>query len=102
MKGWVYQMTDHDHYHEALAELAKAFLSLSDEAECIAFLKDLCTIRETEDMAQRLEVALLLKTGKNYQEISGMTGASTATISRVSRSLVYGSGGYRSVLEKLS
>ena len=94
-------MTDHDHYNEALEELAKAFLSLSDEADCIAFLRDLCTIRETEDMAQRLEVALLLKAGKNYQEISKTTGASTATISRVSRSLVYGSGGYRSVLEKL-
>lgn len=95
-------MTDHDHYQEALAELAKAFLSLTGEEECVAFLKDLCTIRETEDMAQRLEVALLLKAGKNYQEISKITGASTATISRVSRSLVHGSGGYRSVLEKLS
>lgn len=95
-------MTDHDHYDKALFELAKAFLSLSSEEECVAFLKDLCTIREAEDMAQRLEVALLLKAGKNYQEISKTTGASTATISRVSRSLVYGSGGYRSVLEKLS
>ena len=95
-------MTEQIHHTEALYALAKAFLSLSHEEECVAFLRDLCTIRETEDMAQRLEVAILLKDGTNYQEISKETGASTATISRLSRSLVYGSGGYRSVLEKLS
>lgn len=95
-------MTNLSHEAVALETLAKALLSLSDEAECIAFLKDLCTIRETDDMAQRLEVALLLKEGKNYQEISKITGASTATISRVSRALVHGSGGYRTVLAKLT
>lgn len=94
-------MTDLSHEAPALETLAKALLSLRDEAECIAFLKDLCTIREMDDMAQRLEVAILLKAGKNYQEISKTTGASTATISRVSRALVHGSGGYKAVLQNL-
>ena len=95
-------MTDYLHEQDAFSDLAKALLSLEDEAECIAFLTDLCTIREMNDMAQRLEVALLLKAGKNYQEISKATGASTATISRVSRALSHGSGGYRSILQKLN
>lgn len=94
-------MTYHPIETEAIKELARAFMLLESEEECRAFLLDLCTIRETEDMAQRLEVAILLKEKKNYQEISKITGASTATISRVSRSLVYGSGGYNSVIEKL-
>ena len=94
-------MTDLSHEAPALETLAKALLLLENEGECIAFLKDLCTIREMDEMAQRLEVAILLKAGKNYQEISKATGASTATISRVSRALVHGSGGYKTILSKL-
>ena len=82
-------------------KLIKALLSLENEAECIAFLKDLCTIREMDDMSQRLEVAILLKAGKNYQEICAATGASTATICRVNKCLTWGEG-YRAVLDKAS
>ncbi|MBR2617316.1 MAG: DNA-binding transcriptional regulator, partial [Clostridia bacterium] len=59
-----------------------------------------CTIKELMDITQRLQVASLLKEGKNYQEISKTTGASTATISRVNKCLLYGSGGYNLVLQK--
>ena len=80
--------------------LADALLALRDKAECHAFLEDICTIKEMQDIAQRLEVAFMLDEGKNYQEISKATGASTATISRVKKCLVYGSNGYRMVLDR--
>ena len=64
------------------------------------FFEDICTVKELQDISQRLSVAKMLKEGKSYQIISKETGASTATISRVNRSLCYGSGGYKSVLEK--
>ena len=70
--------------------LIKAILSLSDEEECVNFLEDILTIKETDSMAQRLEVAILLKEGKKFQEIVEKTGASTATISRVNRCILYG------------
>lgn len=88
--------------HEARAHLVNALLSLTTPEECYAFLDDICTIRELSDIAQRWEVARMLDSGKNYQEISSATGASTATISRVNKCLNYGSGGYRAVLDKLS
>ena len=85
--------------HIAGAErLIRAITDIGDEEECRAFLEDICTIKELQDIAQRLEVAFMLDEGKNYQEISKATGASTATISRVKKCLVYGSGGYRSAL----
>ena len=90
---------EQDDEHEA-SGLVKALLSLQSEEECRAFLSDLCTIRELSDLSQRFEVAKLLKEGKNYQDISKQTGASTATISRVNRALVYGTGGYRTVLSR--
>ena len=80
-------------------KLCDAILSLKTREECYEFFEDICTIKEIQDMAQRLEVALLLNEGKNYQEISLLTGASTATISRVKKCLVYGSGGYRNAIE---
>lgn len=83
------------------AALVKALLSLENEDECIRFLEDLCTVKEIDSMAQRLCVARLLKEGKTFQEIVDLTGASTATISRVNRCLLYGDGGYRVVIEKL-
>ncbi len=85
---------------ESRERLVKALLSLESPEECRAFLEDICTIRELLDISQRLDVAAMLAEGKNYAEISAVTGASTATISRVNKCLMYGSGGYRSVLEK--
>lgn len=81
--------------------LFKAILSLKDQQECYAFFEDLCTVTELKGLSQRLEVARLLRQGITYAEIAEKTGASTATISRVNRSLAYGSDGYRIVFERL-
>ena len=81
--------------------LFRAILSLRTEEECSRFFEDLCTINEKNAMAQRLEVARLLKDGVTYHEIAQATGASTATISRVNRCLNYGAGGYGTVLERI-
>lgn len=81
--------------------LYKAIAALEDPEECKNFLEDICTVKELLDIAQRLQIAILLKEGKNYQEISAASGASTATISRVNKCLVYGSGGYEKVISKL-
>ena len=78
--------------------LLTAFASLGTAAEVYAFLQDVCTVREIREMAQRLEVARLLSAGEHYDTIRDATGASTTTISRVSRSLNYGADGYRTVL----
>ena len=88
-------------HSEAAARLYRAILSLSTEEECAAFFEDICSIKELQDLSQRLEVATMLHEGKNYQEVSRETGASTATICRVNKCLHYGSGGYRLALEKL-
>ena len=69
--------------------------------ECYRFFEDICTIKEVQAIAQRLEVAKLLKSNKTYNEIEELTGASTATISRINRSLNYGADGYKIVFEKL-
>lgn len=89
MKQWMNRQTD---------DLCEAFLSLRTKEECYAFLEDVCTIKEINDMAQRLYVAKLLKTGMSYLHISEVTGASTATISRISKCLEYGSNGYDTVI----
>ena len=81
--------------------LYNAILKLQTEEEVAAFLDDLCTIREIQDMSQRFEVAVLLNEGKNYGEISAKTGASSATISRVNRCLHYGKNGYKNVIKKM-
>lgn len=80
--------------------LFKAILELKDIDECYAFFEDLCTVKEIKDMSQRLDVALLLDRGMNYQTVAAETGVSTATICRVKKCLEYGSGGYRAALEK--
>ncbi len=87
---------------ESAKELIRAILMLENEDECINFLEDICTVKEIQDMSLRLTVASELKKGKSYQDISKETGASTTTISRVNRCLVYGSGGYEKMLGKLS
>lgn len=82
-----------------LSGLFDAVLKLKTKDECEKFFEDVCTIKELQDIAQRLQVAALLKAGLNYQEVSKETGASTATISRVNKCLVYGRGGYDIVLK---
>lgn len=82
-------------------ELFEAILKLENTTECRQFFEDLCTITEATVMAQRLEVAKLLRSGKTFQEVVTATGASTTTISRVNRCLQYGSGGYQIVLDRL-
>ncbi len=84
-----------------IERLVKAVLKLETEDECFSFFEDICTIKEIQDMAQRLQVAEMLNQNKSYTEISKETGASTATISRVNKCLNYGSDGYRRVLDKL-
>lgn len=81
--------------------LYRAILTLETPEECYQFFQDLCTISELRSMEQRYEVATLLNEGMIYQEILEKTGASSATISRVNRSLINGAGGYESVLEKM-
>lgn len=86
---------------ESLKELYRAVALLQNEEEVAAFLEDICTIKEVLDMAQRLSAAKMLKAGVNYQTIAKEVGISTATISRVSRCIQYGSGGYRLVLDRM-
>ena len=86
---------------EAMDRLFQSILQLESVEECYRFFDDLCTIKELQDLAQRLEVAVLLSKGVNYQTISQTVNVSTATISRVSKCLNYGSGGYRDALKKL-
>ena len=85
-----------------LNRLYDAFTKLRSREEACSFLDDLCTYRELEDMAQRLAAAEMLRQGENYMKIVAEIGISTATISRVSRALNYGSGGYGIVLDRLS
>ncbi len=85
---------------EALDALYSALISLQTEADCKKFLEDLCTIPELHSLAQRWSVAKLLHEGKTFNEIMTEVGASSATISRVNRCLLYGSGGYKEMLEK--
>jgi TrpR-related protein YerC/YecD len=82
-------------------KLFEAMLLLNDVNECYSFFEDLCTISEIKALAQRLEVAKMLKNGVTYTEIAEKTGASTATISRVNRCLNYGADGYKLVIERL-
>lgn len=86
---------------EMNGELYKAILQLQDEQECYDFFQDLCTVSELRSMEQRFEVASLLDDGMIYNDILERTGASSATISRVNRSLLNGAGGYENVLERM-
>lgn len=88
-------------HRESVDRLCDAILSLKDREECRAFLDDICTIKEISDMAQRLDTAFLIDEGVSYQKISERIGVSTATISRVSRCLNYGAGGYRAVIDRM-
>ena len=79
-------------------ELFEAVLTLKDMEDCYRFFEDICTINEIHAIAQRLQVAKLLSEKKTYNEIESTTGASTATISRINKCLVYGADGYKRVL----
>ena len=81
--------------------LYKAIMTLKTEEECHRFLEDLCTISELKAMEQRIEVAMLLDQGMIYSEILERTGASSATISRVNRSLSYGTGAYEKIFGRM-
>ena len=86
---------------ETIDLLIQAMLSLETPKECEAFLNDLLTINELKSLAQRLYVAKLLKDGRSCVDVTGITGASSATVSRVNRSLHYGEDGYVTVLDRL-
>ena len=87
--------------NEGLDALFDAILKLQTIEECYDFFEDLCTIKELKDMSQRVEVANMLRDKKKYQDIADKTGASTATISRVNRTLTYGNDGYNKILDRV-
>ena len=87
---------------EAVNHLFDAILSLENKEECCRFFEDVCTVNELLSLSQRYEVARMLRAQKTYLDIAEKTGASTATISRVNRSLNYGNDGYDMVFERVS
>jgi len=87
--------------HEMIDQFFNAVLSLDNLEECYKFFEDICTVHEIKAFAQRLEVARMLKNKSTYLEIAEKTNASTATISRVNRALLYGAEGYEVVLSKM-
>ncbi|MDP9800075.1 TrpR-related protein YerC/YecD [Arcanobacterium wilhelmae] len=84
-----------------IGQLSQAIADLESADAVRAFLEDLCTIREIQDMAQRLEAARMLEDGASYQEVSDELAISSATIARVNKALHYGAGGYKAVLARL-
>lgn len=92
----------HKYKTKEVERLFEAILSLKTIDECYMFFEDVCTINELNAIAQRLEVAKLLSEKKTYIEIEELTKASTATISRINKCLMYGSDGYKIVLERIS
>ena len=86
---------------EAVDSLFEAILSLRDKEECYAFFEDVCPVNELLSLSQRFEVAKMLREKRTYLEIAEKTGASTATISRVNRSLNYGNDGYEMVFDRM-
>ena len=88
-------------HSESIDRLFQSILNLNSIEECYAYFEDLCTIKELLDMAQRLDTAILLDQGVSYQKITQQVGISTATIGRVSKCLNYGTGGYRTAIERL-
>lgn len=88
-------------HSESIDRLFETVLNLKTKEECYAYFEDLCTIKEIQDMAQRLDTAILLSEGISYQKITREVGISTATIGRVSKCLNYGTGGYRMAIDRL-
>ena len=90
-----------DIHNREVDRLFDAVLTLKDRDECYQFFEDVCTVNEILSLSQRCEVARMLRDKETYLSISEKTGASTATISRVNRSLNYGNGGYEVVWERM-
>ncbi len=88
-------------HSKSMDRLFETILNLKTVEECYLYFEDLCTIKELQDLSQRLDTAILLDEGVNYQTISKDVGVSTATIGRVSKCLKYGSGGYRKAIDSL-
>lgn len=86
---------------QSMDRLFQTILNLKTIDECYAYFEDLCTIKELNDMSQRLDAAVLLNDGLSYQKIMEQVAISTATIGRVSRCLNYGTGGYKTAINKL-
>ena len=86
---------------EQLQMMFQSILALKNEEECRRYLEDLCTIKEAQDLAQRLDIARRLDRGDSYNETAQQTGASSATISRVNRCPEYGAQGYALILDRL-
>lgn len=86
---------------ESTKKLLTAISKINNIEELELFFDDICTIKEFQDMAMRFETAIALSEGKNYQQIVKEIGASSATISRVNRCLLYGDGGYKIAIEKI-
>ncbi|HKK94916.1 MAG TPA: YerC/YecD family TrpR-related protein [Anaerovoracaceae bacterium] len=87
--------------NEAIDRMFEAVLSLETEEDCYRFFEDLCTVKELQEMSQRYHVARMLADKRTYTEIEKETGASTATISRINKCLVYGANGYKSTIDKI-
>ncbi len=92
MKSW---------YNQDVELFFRAVCSLETEKECLAFFSDVCTVTEIKAISQRFRVAKMLREGASYSTITAETGVSAATISRVSRSLEYGTGGYDTVFARM-
>ncbi len=86
---------------ESVDRLFETILNLQSVEECYEYFSDICTIKEVQDMAQRLDAAILLDKGLSYQKIIEKIDVSSATIGRVSKCLNYGSGGYRKAIDRL-
>lgn len=89
-------------HQKSTDRLFQAILSLRSIDECYEFFEDACTVREIDEIAQRFEVAELLWEGRSYNEINQRTGASTATICRVKKCLIYGNSGYKLTLDRMN
>lgn len=87
---------------ESVSQLFEAILTLENKDECFEFFEDLCTVNELLSLAQRFQVAKMLREDHTYLEVAEKTGASTATISRVNRSLNYGNDGYDMVFSRMN
>lgn len=85
--------------NQSVENLMQVVAKMSSADDCFDFFSDLCTIKELQDMAQRFEMAILLKDGANYQNVVSAVGTSSATISRVNRCLMYGNGGYEKAIK---
>ncbi len=90
-----------DLHSKSIDRLFETILNLESLEDCYSYFEDICTIKEIQDLSQRLDTAILLSKGVNYQQISKEVGVSTATIGRVSKCLKYGTGGYRKAIDGL-